>query len=50
MLNRQQDVHLRGTDPATDGVAPRRIGRMGLTIAIGVIAVVLLVLIVAIAR
>ena len=48
--NRQQDVHVRDPGPGADGAAPRRIGGRGLAIAIGIIAVGLLVLIVALTR
>jgi hypothetical protein len=48
--NHQQDVHVRATDPATDGAPRGRMSGRGLTIAIGVVAVGLLVLIFALAR
>jgi hypothetical protein len=48
--NRQEDGHVRATDPATDGAPRGRIGGRGLAIAIGVVAAGLLVLIFALAR
>jgi hypothetical protein len=48
--NRQQDVHVRATDPATEGAPRGRMSGRGLAIAIGVIAIGLIVLIVALAR
>lgn len=50
LQNHQQDVHVRDTGPGADGAAPRRISGRGLAIAIGVVAVALIVLIVALAR
>ena len=48
--NRQQDVHVRATDPATDGAPRGRMSGRGLAIAIGVVAIGLIVLIVALVR
>jgi hypothetical protein len=48
--NRQQDVHVRATDPATDGASRGRMSGRGLAIAIGVIAIGLIVVIVALLR
>ena len=50
LQNRQMDVHVRDTDPGADAAAPRRISGRGLAIAIGVFAIGLLMLIVALAR
>ena len=48
--NRQQDVHVRATNPATDGAPRGRMSGRGLAIAIGAVAVVLLVVVVALLR
>jgi hypothetical protein len=48
--NRQQDVHVRATDPATEGAPRGRMSGRGLAIAIGVIAIGLMVVIVALLR
>jgi len=50
LQNHQQDVHVRATDPATDGAPRRRMSGRGLAIAMGVLAVVLVVVIVALLR
>ena len=48
--NHQQDVHVRATDPATDGAPRGRMSGRGLAIAMGAVAVVLVVVIVALLR